>query len=74
MTINTDIPISASGFLPLVTVATRTVVSITQVNATQIDILMSGTVATLDWTIAENDPAMRTAQGGFVKAACGTFP
>jgi hypothetical protein len=74
LTIDTDIAIALQGILPLVTVATRSMVSAIQNTATQVAILFSGTVATLDWEIKENDPAMRTGTGGFVTAQCGTFP
>jgi hypothetical protein len=74
LTINTDVAIALQALLPLVTVATRTIVSAIQTTATEVAILFSGTVATLDWEIKENDPAMRTGTGGFVAAQCGTFP
>jgi len=69
-----DTPVALQAFTPLVTVATRTFVSAVQNSPTQITLTFSGTVATFDWEIVQNDPAFRTNTGGFVAAACGTFP
>jgi hypothetical protein len=69
-----DLPVAYTGILPLMTVATRNLISAAQTGPSQITITFDGTVATFDWEIQQNDPSMRTATGGFVKAACGTFP
>ena len=69
-----DQPVAYMGGTPLLTVATRTFVSAVQTGPAQITVTFNGTVATLAWEQGELDPSMRTNSGGFVRAACGTFP
>jgi hypothetical protein len=54
--------------------ATQVATAISVVNPTTLDLTFAtGPVSGSAWAIGMNDPAIRTAQGGFVAAANGTF-
>lgn len=66
-------PVVISGTIQS-TVATRTLVSQTVVSATVVTQVWSGNVATLDYSVPTNDPAVRSASGGRLLGVAGTFP
>lgn len=49
----------------------ETVQAVTQISDTVLELTFTGSVATSDLIVAENDPAVRTPTGGFVPA--GTY-
>lgn len=67
-----DVPVVVNGPIA-VTVATRTIVSQTVVDSQHVDVLMSGTVTGLAYTVPAAQMAIATFQGGTNAAAAGTF-
>jgi transcriptional regulator of nitric oxide reductase len=72
VTINFSVPVVVNGNLNLHT-SVGTLVSQTVNSPTQITQVYSISVATASWSIAANDPAIRSFQGGGLAAASGTF-
>ena len=67
-------PVSVFGIPAGLAVADVTVQSITQVDAQHVTLGLSGSGAGKAWSLAANDPAFRTYQGGYASPASGTFP
>lgn len=73
VTLTFPVPVVVSGTIGN-TVATRTLVSQTVVSPTVVSQVWSGNVATLAWTVPAGSPSVRSAQGGTLAGASGTFP
>lgn len=73
MTLTFNQPVVISGTIQS-TVATKTLVSQTVVSATVVTQVWSGNVTGLAFTVPTNDPAVRSASGGRLLGASGTFP
>ena len=67
-------PVSVHGVPAKFVVADVTVNSITVVDSQHVTLTLSGSGATKAWSLGANDPAFRTAQGGYAAPAAGTFP
>jgi hypothetical protein len=63
-------PVNVSGIIPIA-VATLTPVTQTIVSPTVVTLLMSGTVATHAWTLAQPVPGVTSYQGGPVLSIPG---
>lgn len=72
VTLTFDRPVVVNGTFGN-TVETLTLVSQTVVSPTVVTQVWSGNVATHDWAIPSNDPAIRSTTGGYVASATGTF-
>lgn len=67
-------PIKVSGIPAGFAVADVTVNSVTVVDGQHFTATLSGSGAGKAWSLAANDPALRTYQGGYANPAAGTFP
>lgn len=74
VTLTYNQPMVFTGAAPLLTVATRTIVTTVVTSSTVLTLTLSGSGAGLAWTYGQNDPAARTMSGGYVAANAGTFP
>lgn len=73
MTLTFSLPVVVSGNIAT-TVATRTLVSQTQVSPTVITQVWSGNVTALAYTFPSQPANVRTQLGGTVSGTSGTFP
>lgn len=83
LTVSFDQPITVStgsgavlpGWLDTTTTPHRTVISVSVIDSTTITLTFSGTVTAADAIVVpQNDPAIRTAQGGFVQPGSYAAP
>lgn len=73
VTLTFSVAVIVSGKINYVTSTGGPVVSQTQTNPTTVVLVLTATQASAVWSIAANDPAISTFQGGGNAAAGGTF-
>ena len=74
VTLTSNVPVVWKGIPLTFTVATVTVTAITRVSQFVATLTLSGSGAAKAYALGANDPAIRTASGGYAAAVAGTFP